>query len=53
MVVGGSRPEKDESITFDWGMAMGPNGVSDLSGLDVLKLKTNGQSAQMIPPCGL
>ena len=36
MILEGIPPERIDQVAFDWGMAMGPNGVSDLSGLDVL-----------------
>ncbi len=36
MILEGVPPERIDQVAFDWGMAMGPNGVSDLSGLDVL-----------------
>ncbi len=35
MVLEGVSPERIDRVAFDWGMAMGPHGVSDLSGLDV------------------
>ncbi len=37
MILEGISPERIDQVAFDWGMAMGPNGVSDLSGLDVLE----------------
>jgi 3-hydroxyacyl-CoA dehydrogenase len=37
MILEGVPPERIDQVAFDWGMAMGPNGVSDLSGLDVLE----------------
>ncbi len=41
MILEGVAPDRIDKVAFDWGMAMGPNGVSDLSGLDVLeKVKT-------------
>ncbi|MBI4695994.1 MAG: enoyl-CoA hydratase/isomerase family protein [Gammaproteobacteria bacterium] len=36
MMLEGVPAERIDKVAFDWGMAMGPNGVSDLSGLDVL-----------------
>ena len=36
MILEGIPTERIDKVAFDWGMAMGPNGVSDLSGLDVL-----------------
>jgi 3-hydroxyacyl-CoA dehydrogenase len=36
MILEGVPAERIDQVAFDWGMAMGPNGVSDLSGLDVL-----------------
>ena len=36
MILEGVPAERVDQVAFDWGMAMGPNGVSDLSGLDVL-----------------
>ncbi len=35
MVLEGVPPERIDRVAYDWGMAMGPHGVSDLSGLDV------------------
>ena len=37
MILEGVAPERIDQVAYDWGMAMGPNGVSDLSGLDVLE----------------
>jgi 3-hydroxyacyl-CoA dehydrogenase len=37
MILEGVSPERIDQVAFDWGMAMGPNAVSDLSGLDVLE----------------
>ena len=37
MILEGVAPQRIDQVAFDWGMAMGPNGVSDLSGLDVLE----------------
>jgi len=36
MILEGVPAERIDQVAFDWGMAMGPNAVSDLSGLDVL-----------------
>ena len=36
MILEGVPAERIDRVAFEWGMAMGPNGVSDLSGLDVL-----------------
>ncbi len=36
MILEGAAPERIDQVAYDWGMAMGPNGVADLSGLDVL-----------------
>ncbi|MGE3772008.1 MAG: 3-hydroxyacyl-CoA dehydrogenase NAD-binding domain-containing protein [Gammaproteobacteria bacterium] len=36
MMLEGVAPERIDRVAYDWGMAMGPHGVSDLSGLDVL-----------------
>lgn len=36
MMLEGVPPERIDRVAYDWGMAMGPHGVSDLSGLDVL-----------------
>ena len=36
MILEGVPPERIDRVAYDWGMAMGPNGVCDLSGLDVL-----------------
>ena len=41
MILEGVGPERIDQVAFDWGMAMGPNGVSDLSGLDVLEKVKN------------
>ena len=35
MMLEGVPPERVDRVAFEWGMAMGPHGVSDLSGLDV------------------
>jgi 3-hydroxyacyl-CoA dehydrogenase len=35
MMLEGVPPERVDRVGFEWGMAMGPHGVSDLSGLDV------------------
>jgi len=37
MILEGVPPERIDQVAYDWGMAMGPNGVADLSGLDVLE----------------
>lgn len=36
MMLEGVPPERIDKVVYDWGMAMGPNGVTDLSGIDVL-----------------
>ena len=36
MLLEGVSAERIDKVAFDWGMAMGPNSVLDLSGLDVL-----------------
>ena len=36
MILEGVPAERIDRVAYEWGMAMGPNGVSDLSGLDVL-----------------
>ena len=36
MILEGIPTERIDKAAYDWGMAMGPNAVSDLSGLDVL-----------------
>ena len=41
MLLEGNPAERIDKAAFDWGMAMGPNGVSDLSGLDVLDKVNN------------
>jgi 3-hydroxyacyl-CoA dehydrogenase len=41
MLLEGIAPERIDRVAYDWGMAMGPNGVSDLSGLDVLDKVNN------------
>ena len=35
MLLEGADPEYIDRVLFDWGMAMGPNAVGDLAGLDV------------------
>lgn len=35
MLLEGVAPETIDQVLFDWGMAMGPNAVGDLAGLDV------------------
>ena len=35
MMLEGVPPERVDRVAFDWGMAMGPHAVMDLSGLDV------------------
>lgn len=35
MMLEGVAPERIDQVAYDWGMAMGPNAVTDLSGLDV------------------
>ena len=35
MLLEGAPPEQIDQALFDWGMAMGPNAVGDLAGLDV------------------
>ena len=35
MLLEGVPPERVDQVAFDWGMAMGPHAVCDLSGLDV------------------
>ncbi len=35
MLLEGAAPEYIDQVLFDWGMAMGPNAVGDLAGLDV------------------
>jgi len=35
LLLEGAAPEYIDSALFDWGMAMGPNAVGDLAGLDV------------------
>ena len=37
MILEGVPPERIDQVACEWGMAMGPNAVSDLSGLDVLE----------------
>ena len=41
MLLEGNAPESIDKAAYDWGMAMGPNAVSDLSGLDVLDKVNN------------
>lgn len=35
LLLEGAAPEKIDGALYDWGMAMGPNAVGDLAGLDV------------------
>jgi 3-hydroxyacyl-CoA dehydrogenase len=35
LMLEGVPPERVDRVAYEWGMAMGPHGVSDLSGLDV------------------
>ena len=35
MLLEGTPPQHIDQLAYDWGMAMGPNGVTDLSGIDV------------------
>jgi len=35
MILEGATPEQIDKVAWDWGMAMGPNAVVDLSGVDV------------------
>ncbi len=35
MLLEGAAPERIDQALYDWGMAMGPNAVGDLAGLDV------------------
>jgi 3-hydroxyacyl-CoA dehydrogenase len=35
LLLEGAPPEQIDKVLFDWGMAMGPNAVGDLAGLDV------------------
>jgi 3-hydroxyacyl-CoA dehydrogenase len=37
MVLEGVPPERIDRVAYDWGMAMGPNAVLDLSGVDVFQ----------------
>ncbi|MGI9228711.1 MAG: 3-hydroxyacyl-CoA dehydrogenase NAD-binding domain-containing protein [Gammaproteobacteria bacterium] len=37
MLLEGIPPERVDQVAFDWGMAMGPHAVADLSGLDVFQ----------------
>ncbi|MGE0384787.1 MAG: 3-hydroxyacyl-CoA dehydrogenase NAD-binding domain-containing protein [Gammaproteobacteria bacterium] len=37
MLLEGVAPERIDRVAYDWGMAMGPHGVADLSGLDVFR----------------
>jgi 3-hydroxyacyl-CoA dehydrogenase len=41
MLLEGVPAERIDRVAFEWGMAMGPNAVSDLSGLDVLSKVNN------------
>jgi len=36
MMLEGVAPERIDKLAYDWGMAMGPNAVVDLTGVDVL-----------------
>lgn len=35
LLLEGAAPEQIDQVLYDWGMAMGPNAVGDLAGLDV------------------
>jgi 3-hydroxyacyl-CoA dehydrogenase len=35
MMLEGVAPQRIDQVAYDWGMAMGPNGVMDLSGIDI------------------
>jgi len=35
LLLEGASPEQIDQVLYDWGMAMGPNAVGDLAGLDV------------------
>lgn len=35
MMLEGTPPQRIDKVAYDWGMAMGPNAVTDLSGIDV------------------
>ena len=37
MLLEGVAPERIDQVAYDWGMAMGPNAVVDLSGVDVMQ----------------
>ena len=37
MMLEGIAPERIDKVAYDWGMAMGPHAVTDLSGLDVFQ----------------
>jgi len=41
MVLEGVPTQRIDKVAFEWGMAMGPNAVADLSGLDVLDKVNN------------
>ena len=50
MILEGVPVERIDKVAYDWGMAMGPNAVSDLSGLDVLDKVNNEWKAKPDDP---
>jgi 3-hydroxyacyl-CoA dehydrogenase len=42
MMLEGVAPERIDRLAYDWGMAMGPNAVVDLTGVDVLYKVVDG-----------
>jgi 3-hydroxyacyl-CoA dehydrogenase len=42
MMLEGVPPERIDKLVYDWGMAMGPNAVVDLTGVDVLYKVVDG-----------
>ena len=50
MILEGVPAERIDQVAFEWGMAMGPNGVADLSGLDVLQKTASMMRSQSPTP---
>ena len=45
-LIGGSSPEQIDSVMQEWGMAMGPLSVNDLSGIDISYTARKTQTAE-------
>lgn len=50
MMLEGTSPQRIDKVAYDWGMAMGPNAVTDLSGVDVFYAIATGIQAGHIDP---